>query len=258
MSHFTTLVLLPTKDYAGNSLKVDEKAIDHQLAPYDENHPVPPYEEICYCVGYSARIRSREQVDREMGTIEEARIKFQDKWSKIKDRDEEKDKDWADNVYKPREEREKEILAEQVDKETPDPTCDECHGTGKVFSQYNPASKWDWWRVGGRWDGFFGGEEEMKNRESENGFNFNDSHQDISKNCAPVGSLLDENGSLSGVLGCPPFAIVSQDGRWYEKGKMGWWGIVIDEKAAMDWKTQVEAILKENFDCVAVIVDCHI
>ena len=32
---------------------------------------------------------------------------------------------------------------------------------------------WDWYRCGGRWDGYLLGEDEMKSRETDNGFNWN-------------------------------------------------------------------------------------
>ncbi len=31
--------------------------------------------------------------------------------------------------------------------------CPSCHGKGTYPSTYNPDSKWDWWVVGGRWNG---------------------------------------------------------------------------------------------------------
>jgi hypothetical protein len=53
-----------------------------------------------------------------------------------------------------------------------------------------------------------------------------------------------------------PFAIVTPDGKWHEKGSMGWWGIVVDEKDT--WKEEALEILKKYRDHVAIVVDCHI
>ena len=47
-------------------------------------------------------------------------------------------------------------------------SCSDCHGTGKRMTTYNPKSKWDWWVVGGRWNGAVKGEP----RGDEKGFNF--------------------------------------------------------------------------------------
>jgi len=35
----------------------------------------------------------------------------------------------------------------------PDPQCEECNGAGKVSTDYNPKAEWDWWVIGGRFDG---------------------------------------------------------------------------------------------------------
>ena len=31
--------------------------------------------------------------------------------------------------------------------------CEDCEGSGTRVTTYNPASKWDWYQVGGRWEG---------------------------------------------------------------------------------------------------------
>jgi len=33
--------------------------------------------------------------------------------------------------------------------------CDDCKGTGKETTTYNPNSKWNWYMTGGRWRGYF-------------------------------------------------------------------------------------------------------
>jgi hypothetical protein len=52
------------------------------------------------------------------------------------------------------------------------------------------------------------------------------------------------------------FAVV-KDGKWYEKGEMGWWGIVTNETD--DWSTKfselIEGLSPETF---LAVVDCHI
>lgn len=35
----------------------------------------------------------------------------------------------------------------------PDPACEDCKGTGRRETTYNPKSKWDYWLIGGRWQG---------------------------------------------------------------------------------------------------------
>lgn len=37
--------------------------------------------------------------------------------------------------------------------------------------------EWDWYQCGGRWDGYLLGEDEMKARQTHNGFNFDDANK---------------------------------------------------------------------------------
>ena len=37
------------------------------------------------------------------------------------------------------------------DKDSPNPDCEECEGTGKAKYWQSPISEWDWWQVGGRY-----------------------------------------------------------------------------------------------------------
>src|SRR5258708_6027803 len=49
----------------------------------------------------------------------------------------------------------------------------------------NPRRKWDWWRIGGRWDGI------VRNnpQRSDNGFNFSSAHEELKNNVLPVKEL---------------------------------------------------------------------
>lgn len=52
---------------------------------------------------------------------------------------------------------------------------------------------------------------------------------------------------------------VMKDGKWYEKGDMGWWGMVSDEKDQAEWNRQFNALLDGlPDDTVLTLVDCHI
>ncbi len=55
-----------------------------------------------------------------------------------------------------------------------------------------------------------------------------------------------------------PFAVV-RDGEWYERGKMGWWATVTNEKEPTEWNEIVRKLLDETDDDELItIVDCHI
>lgn len=54
------------------------------------------------------------------------------------------------------------------------------------------------------------------------------------------------------------FAVVL-DGKWYEKGEMGWWGVVSDEKEQDKWDEEFERLLNNTSDeTLLTVVDCHI
>ena len=50
-----------------------------------------------------------------------------------------------------------------------------------------------------------------------------------------------------------------KDGVWYEKGEMGWFGMVSDEKEQSDWNIQVAGMIELLDDETLIsIYDCHI
>jgi len=54
------------------------------------------------------------------------------------------------------------------------------------------------------------------------------------------------------------FAVL-KDGEWYEKGEMGWWGCVSNEKNPDDWNEEFDKLLNElPEDTLLSVYDCHI
>jgi len=54
------------------------------------------------------------------------------------------------------------------------------------------------------------------------------------------------------------FAVL-KDGEWYERGEMGWWGCVSDEKKPEEWNDQFNKLLGElPEDTLLSMFDCHI
>ena len=52
---------------------------------------------------------------------------------------------------------------------------------------------------------------------------------------------------------------VLKDGQWYEKGRMGWFGLMFDEKDQTEWNHRVSALLDElPGDTLLSVYDCHI
>jgi hypothetical protein len=55
-----------------------------------------------------------------------------------------------------------------------------------------------------------------------------------------------------------PFAVV-KDGKWYERGDMGWWGVVHDEKDEDTWNAEFTKLLDGlKPETWLTVVDCHI
>lgn len=110
-------------------------------------------------------------------------------------------------------------------------------------STYNPKSQWDWWRIGGRYDGRVAAVE----HDSENGFNFDKAHESLDLNVRPVRDLPED-------FTC--WAILTPDGQWHQKAKMGWFGMAANEDEG--WLPRMRRIFAENNECVAVGCDLHI
>ena len=105
---------------------------------------------------------------------------------------------------------------------------------GNLYSTYNPNSKWDWYETGGRWSGGLITKEGKETNEDY------------------VNQIDWDKTSC-------PFAFVTPDGKWYEKGEMGWWAIVTNEKNKNDWESEFEEFLKSlDEDVFVTLVDCHI
>lgn len=54
------------------------------------------------------------------------------------------------------------------------------------------------------------------------------------------------------------FAVL-KDGQWHERGSMGWWGCVSDEKDKDEWRKQFASLIDGlPDDTLLTVVDCHI
>lgn len=109
-----------------------------------------------------------------------------------------------------------------------------------LLSTYNPESKWDWYSVGGRWDGF------LHYKDSDPGF-------------AETNEAYLHELDMDYLLEHTPFCFVTVDGEWREKGEMGWWCSVSNEKPEETWKQQfVDYVKSLDADCLVTVVDFHI
>lgn len=176
-------------------------------------------------------------------------------------------------------------------------------GVAKVIDRTNPNAQWDWWVVGGRWTGLWkegfnpdldpnnyepctycrctgsrGGsegmlltEEKFKRecpyvvKEGATGCNvclgtgyarkFSAHYNPVDEDTLPCPMVPRDKGT---------FAILTPDGEWHARGKMGWWGVVFPNETETEeitqekWDAYFAAILDKHPECYATLVDCHI
>ena len=157
---------------------------------------------------------------------------------------------------------------------------------GNIYTTYNPQSKWDWYEVGGRWDGYLSVNGEHVNTAHVGEIDFSPDEETYKKSLrywdvvvghAPAEtpeegfSLYNEKYYLDYYGDRETFArrqsafmthaVITPDGVWHEQGQMGWFGLsseTPDESA--DWAEHYLERFIKNADpkLMMTIVDCHI
>jgi hypothetical protein len=268
VSHSFTIVILPKKD---NPLELSiESEVSKLLAPFSEELELPVWWAKCWCVGRYAELEVSKQLDAEFGTIDSVRDKFHlgnkeiyaeqqklllegldrknnEKIERLAELEDRCDKLWEEALAS-RKEREVELMLAHPKSKSPKSDCSHCFGTGEFETTSNYSAKWDWWRIGGRWDGEIKGERITD--EEDKGFNFGFQHESLERNTS-LTDFLFKNKII-------PFAILTPDGVWHEKGNMGWWGIVVDKKEQKLWDEEALDIYKLWEGHIAVGCDLHI
>ncbi len=112
--------------------------------------------------------------------------------------------------------------------------CEHFNARGEPISTYNPESKWDWYVIGGRWDGWITG------RETDG--------EAVRDNVATTERAIERD--------IIPHAIITPDGEWHEHGQLGWWGMLLTENDG--WDAQARRILAGYPDHQLIILDAHI
>ena len=217
MSHFVVYVFT----------KENGKGVDELLAPYNEEIEYAPY--ILYTKKQAIEKVRREIEEYKNGLYAQYLAdpeKYKEKYMPSKELINYLENEfplklkWTDNECY-------EYMALYRDKDMIDKD-------GNLLSTYNPNSKWDWYEVGGRWDGV------LINKEGKN-------------------TNIDYANQIDWDKTGVPFAFVEPNGVWHEKGEMGWWAMVSNEKEQDSWKEEFKNFIKDLDDEVEVtIVDCHI
>ena len=207
-------------------------SIDTLLAPYDENIVVEPYVEYTKEEAI-AKVR-KEIEDYKNGTYakyiknpEEYEKKYECAKKHIEFLKNEFPKkiNWTDDQCY--DDIKEDYDSDMIDKD------------GNLLSKYNPKSKWDWYEVGGRWDG---GIPMKTNTKLE------------IKSCNECKVSQIDMDKIS-----PPYAYIDTNGNWNERGKMGWFGISTNDKDEKSWNDEFKNFIKsQKKSTIVTLVDCHI
>lgn len=207
MTHFTVGIILHKRELSRAAAFAEQ-----QMTPYCEHLEVEPY--VCYSLE-----QARSDIDRDIHRLEQIIGR----------------RDPAYNLEKCRED------LDGLRRKTPRERFGEYirfHTTfdakGAPISTYNPRSKWDWYVIGGRWDGWINGRET--------------SYERVDDNIAPTEQVIR--------TGLVPHALVTPDGQWHEHGQLGWWAVLITENE--DWDAQAKALLGRYPGHHVLVLDAHI
>lgn len=266
MSHFVVLALLTPEQ--ATDRKTIEKSLETLLEPFSEHRQVESYQRECYCVGWKAKTEAIKLAKAD--GIDNFKIKTD--YYNLPEEEKTDDK-WAAMIQPYIDACDAHEKA-QPDYNKPDPNCSICDGVGTYKSEYNPQSKWDWWTIGGRWTGMLSPDyDPNKDPDNIKTCNFCNGtgkrSGDDCNSCNGTGQAIkwptewkEFDGDIMPLAQVSdetiPFAILTPDGRWFERGEMGWFGMVKDEKEESSWAKTVQHVRAEYGDSIAVVVDCHI
>lgn len=163
MSHYTTMVVLPREPKGRDDL---EGMLAEALAPFDENAEVEPYKnhEDPLPTEWRERLPLHRKAARAMQSLrpEEGRVpdKHREAWEICRDLRQANNIPWPYSALLPEDDSEPPDLGdlELVAKLLNEWWDDDYQVDDKGLFQWstcNPQSKWDYWRLGGRWRGYF-------------------------------------------------------------------------------------------------------
>lgn len=198
---------------------------------------------------------------------------------------------WEQEVYHPWEAAEREYREMQEDRDAPAADCEECKGRGEFVTRSNPKGYWDWYQLGGRWSGYLvdydpetdptkyevcflcrgtGKRNDALGRKMRaedpaytcNGCNGTgkalqwptswDAHP---ADLMPLAAVLERWQPETHT----PFALVTADGLWHQRGDMGGFGTASNEQDQEVWQKFVLEQLRAHDPAATIVatVDCH-
>lgn len=133
---------------------------------------------------------------------------------------------------------------------------------GSVWHVRNDEAKWDWYVMGGR----YAGRLQLKDKKQKALLYYPDRPLLYDKKELEYLRQLKKDGrcdqarvkDISNLSELDCFAVV-KDGKWYERGKMGWWAVVTDDKIKEVWDAELKTLLEGlSPDTLLTMYDCHI
>ena len=200
----------------------ENTTVDELLAPYDENIEFAPY--VLY-TKEQAIAKVRSDIEEYKNSIYKEYlvdpVKYKEKWGHNKNHI-----DYLENEFPKKLNWTDEECYDEIVKWYRESGM--VNENGSILSTRNPKAKWDWYQVGGRWRGGIPGDKVKM------------SEINIYK--------IDT-----------PYAFVTTDGEWVERGEMGWFGISSNEIDDAEWDAKFREYLKTlDKDIILTLVDCHI
>lgn len=252
MSHYSVIVITPDSIVRGGSV---DAYVERLMLPYSENTEVPEYEDDCECVWDTHDYGKSQDFDLWYREGHKKPDDIKDKLKEITGVDPNDQPDLAPLYSWIRSDDElfsacNAWLVKQVTeiKKVGVEDCEVCDGTRRRMTTWNKVATWDWYRIGGRWDGsLFGHEqlEEPEDRKEALDHHYSDAVESKERNVAPV----------KDVVGLP-LAIVTPDGDWHQAGKGVWLSTFKEDREFQFEAGRIFGRYENGHS--AVIVDCHV
>lgn len=122
---------------------------------------------------------------------------------------------------------------------------------GNAISTYNPKSLYDWYVIGGRWDG------RLTNniQSSDRGFNWDDKHHTVENNSISVEELINKyTQNPDDVYNI----IIDNEGKLHKQRDYGWFALYDETMTKEEWKKEYIQVLENSQNDFVVALDCHI
>jgi len=159
VTHFCGFVVVP--DCLGEHEDEVLAYLETILEPYSLQRETPIRSEECHCLGQEARkradLRAQKEVDydalrKSFSTLHQATWEAMAQDGRLEDIWDMQERLWPEH-FQPWIEARERILESDPMKEAPSPSCLLCGGLGHYETERNPMGRWDYWLVGGRFDG---------------------------------------------------------------------------------------------------------